>query len=1326
MPSEYDGLGKQLKSDDIFIGREEELALFKKILNPKSDIHILNIYSTGPDGIGVGGIGKTQLLLHMQNICRNLPHVTYSRHIIDFYDTESRTKTGVLRQIVENLNPKRFPRFVELCSVYEQAKTGEERKALSPQVEETFRKEYAEFSKINNIVVLFFDTYESIRGTDATEHSKWLEKSLFPYLNDNTRLVVAGRHLLRETDDQKIQEINLSKFTFDDTVDFWKRCFDVKTNDELKDFLNLDDHEIKKFHRLAGGKPILLALFADWINDDQERKDKHIFDPEELLEEIEKQAGKIGASVSQEQLRIFEEALVERFWHLGSPRNYTVACMAFAHRRMTPDMLDYLIKEVPIKDTEISLPAPQNFLEKLGSLSFVKPKQNNVFLLHDEMQRLITQYWWNEQDIDRTIRKKTATRLVEYYNALIEKEDTSIFHAERHYYLLYADLDTGFKEFVSQFDENLKKYRINHCQLLFQEISRGEFYNELSPLLQAEIDLRSARWYNEQYRCEETLSLLKDIKQDEKKKKIIAKTDDGTYDETFDWQMSANFEHEYGVAYLWLNRFKEATLCFAEAEKAFRKLGDRSKLAWELNWLGYAHYRDGDLKNSQKVIERSIKEFLKIQESPEDAYIGISNAYSNLNPVLRRQGRFYEASNNGEIAVAIAEEKQNDRELMRFLHALAETYKFANKSFEASQICERAFAILESAPDPLLKARLLISKALLSYIHSDYIYIMEYYRRGEERGQALSRFHEVYMSAKKQLEEAEQIFEEARIILEKDIKTPTAELADLYFYMGEYYTITDNWQKSLELFRQAEDTAKTVRNEYREVDAVVGQIMVYYFEGSETENEQEIQSCKERISKSKYRYPNLLGKMEIMLGNLSYERYLENKNENDLRECVTKYVAACDYMLAFTRLIPPDRFYATLRILAKRLGDLPPDFLPDRETAESFRDIWDYDLKEKLVCQKYGDIFDAIVDFTLKRTETLGNSEKWKDYAETCRERHEKCISDGKEKLRFVPVYDEMWLRSQIYSGSDTGMAEAHFYLAEAYNVNDNLFEAHKNIVLALQCAEKADDALLKARILVRLGQLLYRRGEYVKTIEYYRKSDIRENVQNFMRKSETYISKCTEYFKEAEDILNGPADDEKRADYVRGHLYFRWAELMVVLGDRHPEEIEKLFSKSAEAAERGGNLWRQINATQSLIAHYYFSDQWEAKQDAVSELRTKFEELNEKKLYCPVLIARHLIIEGNVKYDQIFSKPDDEELIEGAFNNYILATRNKAEYSEKHFYEAVGMLIDRIAKLPKDAVKILYKDVYPKLQKKRPTGVIADDAYKLIEQFLQIRSEVL
>ena len=115
-----------------------------------------------------------------------------------------------------------------------------------------------------------------------------------------------------------------------------------------------------------------------------------------------------------------------------------------------------------------------------------------------------------------------------------------------------------------------------------------------------------------------------------------------------------------------------------------------------------------------------------------------------------------------------------------------------------------------------------------------------------------------------------------------------------------------------------------------------------------------------------------------------------------------------------------------------------------------------------------------------------------------------------------------------------------------------------------------------------------------------------------------------------------------------------------------------------------------------------------------------------QKKQYYPALNARLEITDGDVKYDRIFSHPKDESLIEDAFNHYILATRYKAEYSDKHFYEAVGTLLDRIAKLPKESVKLLHDKIYPRLHQKRPSGPIADKAYKLVEQALYIHSEVL
>ena len=48
-------------TSDLFIGRKQELKNFASILKPESNIRVFSIHTDGK-----GGIGKTQLLLHMQ------------------------------------------------------------------------------------------------------------------------------------------------------------------------------------------------------------------------------------------------------------------------------------------------------------------------------------------------------------------------------------------------------------------------------------------------------------------------------------------------------------------------------------------------------------------------------------------------------------------------------------------------------------------------------------------------------------------------------------------------------------------------------------------------------------------------------------------------------------------------------------------------------------------------------------------------------------------------------------------------------------------------------------------------------------------------------------------------------------------------------------------------------------------------------------------------------------------------------------------------------------------------------------------------------------
>lgn len=755
-----------------------------------------------------------------------------------------------------------------------------------------------------------------------------------------------------------------------------------------------------------------MALFADWCQYEHDR-----LHPTQLIANIETQT-KDKPEKTRQQL--FETILIERVALMRKPEDMAVTYMAFAYRRMTPDMFSFI--------TGISTEESKKILlENLKPLSFIKYKEGDIVLLHDEMREMVINQWWKQQDATESIRKSLARKLAEYYdNKLLSRKlpvtDKAVLSAEQLSYQLYVNLEKGFDFFISQFDKHLHEYRIYFCDLLIQEILAKPFYEKLSPDKQWEIDIRRIRWCNEQYRSEDALKVIEKTESDSKKQEVMEN----------DKKLLAAFKHEKGIAHFWLNRFDAAVRDFSEAEREFRRLGQRYDLAEKLNWVGYAHYRSGKLLKSERILKNSLKEYLKLKNkedvSSSKVSIGIANVYSNLNAVLRRQGRFYGAANYGEIAVFIAEQMKNDRELARFLNALAETYKFANKAFEASKSYKRALEILKMTQDPLLKARVVIGKAFFSSGYSDYIYMIEYYQRGTPRKEAIRIFKEVYPDVESQFEKAIKTFSEAETLLKDIIKQPTAELADLYFNQAEYCIVNDKWEEAVAYFRQSEKIAREVSYEYREVDAIVGQIIVYYFDGKDEENRKKIEGCENLVKHRKNVYHNLSGKMEVMIGNFFYEQYLKGKNDENLKEAVKRYVTACDHMYAYSH-VTWDRFYASFRILVKRMGDIPlHDLMRSEETIRYLGDIWNYDENEREVCQRYNEKFDEIIDFALKRIEIEKDKTKLESYIKEMEKRARNGLDFGKEELRFAPMYAEILAHLQRDFGTPRDQTEACFF----------------------------------------------------------------------------------------------------------------------------------------------------------------------------------------------------------------------------------------------------------------------------------------------------------
>lgn len=1333
-------------SADIFVGREDEKKKFIKFLN-NSPQYIFNIHTNGD-----GGIGKTRLLIEFQKLCENhSSDVFFNSELIDFYHTGARTPIDIMRLISKHLGKNLFPNFELKLQKYRIGE-GDVLPTINV-IEDTFYQDLSE--SIKRKVVLFFDTYEVIQGHNV---SIWIEDSFFPnlhQLNPNLFVVIAGRDPITRINDDFVKKIQLSSLDIPDTKKFLKKCFKLITDKAFYKKIG-DDNFLRKIHSISMGRPILLALFADWCL--YKRTSIPPLPPKDTIEKIE---SKSLENHNKTKIDLFEEVLIDHIRNLKEPEDIAILYMALAWRRMTPHMFSYLTgyKE---KDSLFM------FSRTLKPLSFIKyraEKMGEVYLLHDEMRDLVIRHYWKRIDPDERERKSIISRLIDYYDIyILDKENLSsvesaIYCAERTYYALYYNLEKGFKDLLNLFDQYLLHYQIFCCDLLAMELLKAQFYPELSDFQRLEFVIRRLRWRNEQYRSKETLYFFEGEKPNKEilsKDKTYAASDRILVDSFLNAVekdkgqeiLEAHLYLERSISLFWLLRFEEAEEGFKKAEKIFRKYNVEFPSIWSANWYAYTKYRIGDYDSAETIFNIAVNEFKKSVvdnkikpnfSSQEQGYL-ISNILSNLNVVFRNKGHLLKALLSGEIAVGIGKKIKNVRmEGLRYGNALAETYLKVGKAFDASVLYSKALESLIEAPDPIINARILIGLAQASYNQPEYIHILEFYRK-QNKEETFNIFRDIYphisetSTSEKEVEgkgvsTAFHLLEKAKNILE-DLEKPTLELSDAYYYLAEVLTIKENWSIALDYYKKSEGIAEKVYNNYRKADAIVGQIMCYYFQPDD--NEQNLRfalECQKKIESLAYAYPNLLGKMHTILGNFDYDRYINSSSHNirHLREALIQYVKACEYMHSYNAL-GGTRFYSSFCVIVKRLGDIPLDKLPSEEEIEELKNIWIYELPFMNVCRDYGTEFSEIIDFAKLRKKFSNSESKEHHFCKNYLFKIQDGIESGSEDLRFTPMYALMNLQLHIdnYGSNHHICAHAYAELAHAYALNDNIFESRKYNSIALDCLGDKD-LLLKARLYIRLGTILYRRGEYARLIKKCRKFNYRNIFNDYAKKFRHDIEKALNYFNKAEDILTEiiTQDPQNKIAIAKlAHLNFRKAETLFLRGDSLTD-IENLYILSEERANSSSDIWREMASKEALIGFYYLTGQWIQKKKKIDELRNGFYNLNEDR-DAPALKGRLKLTEGDVEYENILTNPKDGMSIEKAFANYIIATHVMANYSDKHFYEAVSTLLERISNLPRESARILYHQIYPKIKKKKPKRDIAGEAYWLVEYCMFIHSEVL
>ncbi len=1124
---------------ELFIGREPELAHFKKLLKPEAKANILNIHTNGG-----GGIGKTQLLLRMQKHCASVPdNIVFSQELIDFYQVKTHSKLGLLQQIGDNLVPEKFPEFRGLVKKLRKTQDISEIEDILSKLQETFKNEYGIFASEvkakGKIIVLFFDTYEVIQGTEitvndlkhkeSTEFSRWVETQLFPAIAQNSLLVVSGRYPLKDINrsDISVKERKLEHFVFSETVKFWNEFFfnaASENENKLVEKLELDSKDsIRTLHNLADGRPILLALFADWVNYDRNR-----LSPEDLLNEIQQDTKEITdpTTSQQKQKELFERRLIERVSSLIKPEDRTMTYMAIAYHRMTPEMLADLLDLSLEESREI-------LLVKLKPLSFIKYKTGDVVLLHDEMRRLILQLWWNAQDSERTIRKDISTKLVRYYEEQLLKqerlteEDQEIYTSELLEYAFLADPLDGLNRFCNEFDIAMEDGEYDYANLLLHE---AESYQRDNP------DDLPLHLDNKPFRGSPRILLRRirhytETDKDYKKSLEMANEMLHRYEGDETWKESDTrgyLLYQKGITEFWLRKFEESRGSFREAKNIFLDSGDKVLLYRANNWIGLADFRQGDFSEPKRLWLQAQKGFLELLKGSKKLefrqlrrlFQGFQHSFGNLAINYRHTGQFAAAIRHAEIQISIVRHlPRNSKEILRSRITTTNVHQFAGRMIDARHHAEEAERLIDQQQiwDRLLIGRLKINLCLLQYHTKELTYLLEYYRA----------------------EEIENIVENQEFVRQQDITTARTllkqgidilrqkpeivkELADAYYALGELLMVTPStaseeapwahWEKAEKTLFEALKWGKASQFRYRVIDTIESLIALYYFwNGSEgvppemkAKNQEKITTYQKEMQPSDYdTYPNLYGKYEITLGDMDFDsglEYLGEERIETLIECLKKafehYVTAVGLMQKFNQ----DRYYFALRIFYNRLNTLF-----EKAQEKNILSTLSPRLNELQSMWQKEDVFEEIY----QRARLRIQPEQHLSEIDTL---HQENVQNAEEKGEFglatllndclIGAYTSL---SSLYPNNDaykeqrilqlTRQSDLYRILGDEYQATRCLRES-RDILPSIQDAHLKE--ALEGVIDSREGTLNYRRGEYGRLLEFYLQDELKIGREQF------------------------------------------------------------------------------------------------------------------------------------------------------------------------------------------------------------------------------------
>jgi tetratricopeptide (TPR) repeat protein len=691
---------------------------------------ILNIY-------GEAGIGKTRLIARLSDLFDESGLGGRRTGVIDFYDLANRRKVGLIRIISDSLGLDLRPVFgvydqVSRAEFVGESRSAEELRRAEEAVIEKFREELTGLRQNERPLVLFFDTFDD--NVQRTNVGQWFVSECLPLINQAVPIiaVVGGRQSITAPAELEPHIVGayLGKLTQQETADFFVAM----------GLGGLGHQAVKELWERAGqGRPILVAILADWLTKGQVSPG-HILDiPPDRFE--------------PELLRFILSGL-----EVGEDERRLLLLMAHLHHRFDAEVFRAVHSA---EDGELFDPNP--VFSRLARFSFVKYRPHvPSCLLHDEMRELIHQQVFPEFDTAGDTRSRWSKDIsAHYYSPQIahasERMTAQTLQAEQLYHECFAYVNSGefnrdllrvkparslpegatpLTVFWYRLDESWRPQNLDQMELLLQVLTEAWAALRLRKL---EVPEEKARFQNLCWIREAGLGWLC-VSQ-----RQFGKAEEALQRMLSDQALPARLRATV-LAVLGESAFRQAdddkaVEYLRQALALFDKLGAAGEaqpplIATEmgipaerhriLNTFGVIHRRHGELDQALEEFEQA---FRLAKEAGDDEWIAA--AQNNMGNIYRYQGRYEKARTHCRRAMKRRRDIGYEYDIGLSHNTLGLVYRDLGEYADARMHTEDALRISREYNDAEFQVRALINLGYIAFLTGHHDEAMDRYREAQ-------------------------------------------------------------------------------------------------------------------------------------------------------------------------------------------------------------------------------------------------------------------------------------------------------------------------------------------------------------------------------------------------------------------------------------------------------------------------------------------------------------------------------------------------------------------------------------------------------------------